>query len=292
MTRRFLEQYPHFQGVPWYIFGESYGGKVAAEFALRLCEEIEAGRLSANFKGVVMGDSWLSGVAHVDSWAPYLFQMGMVDSRDRDQLAEAAARVRAAAEAAQWQYATTLWSAAWQLMTTLTEGVNIYDVLAPIKSEGGKGGKPVVPCGSFEMMNGDVKRALAVPDAVTHLNDNSAVFSAQYAEFVQPATGTVEQLLRRTNLSVTVYAGQRDVFTNIPGTMAWVESLRWPLADTFRAAPKTRLSVDGEVAGSVKQAGTLTAIRVYRSGHVIALDYPAAALAILRLVTQCDDPAA
>lgn len=54
----------------------------------------------------------------------------------------------------------------------------------------GRGGKPDVPCGSFELMNGDVKRALSVPDAVTHHNDNSQVFSAQYEEFMQPATGT------------------------------------------------------------------------------------------------------
>lgn len=292
MTRRFLERHPQFRTTPWYVFGESYGGKVAAEFALCLYEEIAAGRLSVDFKGVVMGDSWLAGVGHVESWAPYLYQAGMVDSRGRDQLAESAARVRAATEAAQWQYATTLWSAAWQLMTALTEGVNIYDVLAPIKTDGGGGGKPVVPCGSFELMNGDVKRALAIPDAVTHHNDNSPVFSAQYAEFMQPATSIVEQLLTRTNVSVTVYAGQRDVFTNIPGTMEWLDRLRWPLADRFREAPRVRLSVDGEVAGSVKQAGTLAAIRVYRAGHMVAIDYPAAAAEILRFVTKCPDPPA
>ena len=57
----------------------------------------------------------------------------MLDSRGRDQLSAAAARVRAAAENLRWQEATSLWSSAWKLMTDLTEGVNIYNFLSPIQ---------------------------------------------------------------------------------------------------------------------------------------------------------------
>lgn len=291
MMRHFLYKYPQFAATPVYIFGESYGGKVAAQFALDLYKEMESGQLAVNLKGVVMGDSWLSGVDHVESWAPYLHNMGMVDARGRDRLAEAAARVRAAADSAQWLYAATLWSAAWELMTNVTEGVNIYHVLAPIKADGGESGKPVVPCASSEMMNGAVRRALGViPDAVRHANDNSRVFSAQYAEFMVPATEPVERLLNETGLEVTVYAGQCDVFTNMVGTMAWVDRLEWPLATVFRAAPRTRLEVGGVIAGVLKEAGNLTTLWVHRAGHLVANDYPEAAAAILRLATKCGPP--
>jgi serine carboxypeptidase 1 len=35
-TRGFLEAHPEFKTVPLYIFSESYGGKMAAEYALAL----------------------------------------------------------------------------------------------------------------------------------------------------------------------------------------------------------------------------------------------------------------
>jgi len=34
--RHFLKKFPKFQKVPCYVFGEAYGGKMAAEFALQL----------------------------------------------------------------------------------------------------------------------------------------------------------------------------------------------------------------------------------------------------------------
>ncbi|KAK3930484.1 Retinoid-inducible serine carboxypeptidase [Frankliniella fusca] len=288
LMRQLLDRIPTLRTSPLYVFGESYGGKVAAEFARCLYREIASGRLSANLKGVVMGDSWLSGVDHVESWPPYLFHLGLLDSRGRRELAAAAARARAAADAGEWRYATSLWSSAWTLMSNMTEGVNIYNFLAPVRSDGKKGGKPDVPRGSAALMNGAVREALGVPDTVVHLNDNSQVFMAQYDEFMQPATEAVEGLLRETDLTVLVYAGQCDVFTNMAGTMSWLERLSWPLAGAFLEAPRSPLLVDGEVAGALRRAGRLTALWVHRAGHMVANDYPAAAAAILRLVTETD----
>jgi len=98
--RGFLKEYPKFQKVPFYIFCESYGGKMAAEFALQLdkvrqpCEgktkiqitvgtrnkrlflyqEQKAGKIKVNFKGVGLGDAWISPIDSVLGWAPYLLQ--------------------------------------------------------------------------------------------------------------------------------------------------------------------------------------------------------------------------
>lgn len=91
-----------------------------------------------------------------------------------------------------------------------------------------KGGKPAVPCGSAELMNGEVRRALGLPSTVLHQNDNSQVFVAQYDEFMKPATEAMEGLLGQTNLDVLVYAGQCDVFTNMAG-----ELKSWTLLQLF-----------------------------------------------------------
>lgn len=62
MMTNFLEKVPEFKTVPLYIFSESYGGKMAAQFALRLHKKISAGKLKCNLKGVNFGDSWISPV--------------------------------------------------------------------------------------------------------------------------------------------------------------------------------------------------------------------------------------
>lgn len=69
----FLNKHPEFQTVPLHIFSESYGGKMAAEFALQLTEKIHEGSIKCNLKSVVFGDPWISPIDSMLSWAPFLF---------------------------------------------------------------------------------------------------------------------------------------------------------------------------------------------------------------------------
>lgn len=71
--RAFMTKHPEFQTVPLYIFSESYGGKMAAEFALDFFKAIEEGSIISNLKSVVFGDPWISPIDSMLSWAPFLF---------------------------------------------------------------------------------------------------------------------------------------------------------------------------------------------------------------------------
>jgi serine carboxypeptidase 1 len=70
-----LEKLPEFETVPLHIFGESYGGKMAIEFAYELDKAIKRSEIRANLQGVYLGDSWISPIESTLSWAPYLFQL-------------------------------------------------------------------------------------------------------------------------------------------------------------------------------------------------------------------------
>lgn len=71
--RVFLAKHTEFQNVPLYIFSESYGGKMAAEFALDLHGQIQEGGIKADLKAVVFGDPWISPMDSMLAWAPFLF---------------------------------------------------------------------------------------------------------------------------------------------------------------------------------------------------------------------------
>ena len=75
LLRGFYEACPEFKTVPLHIFGESYGGKMAIEFAYELYQEISRGLIESNLITVALGDSWISPVESTLSWAPYLLQL-------------------------------------------------------------------------------------------------------------------------------------------------------------------------------------------------------------------------
>lgn len=75
LLRAFYTALPEFKNVPLHIFGESYGGKMAAEFAHLLHTEIQDGKIDSNLVTVAMGDAWISPIDSTLSWAPYLLQL-------------------------------------------------------------------------------------------------------------------------------------------------------------------------------------------------------------------------
>lgn len=79
LLRGFFKENPEFKSVPLHIFGESYGGKIAVEFAYLLNKEIENRQIDCNLKSVSSIDGWISPIDTMYSWAPFLLQMGNFD---------------------------------------------------------------------------------------------------------------------------------------------------------------------------------------------------------------------
>ncbi|TMS15412.1 Retinoid-inducible serine carboxypeptidase [Larimichthys crocea] len=73
LLQRFFKERPEFQSIPFYIFSESYGGKMAAAISLELTKAVAKGKVKCNFAGVALGDSWISPLDSVMTWGPYLY---------------------------------------------------------------------------------------------------------------------------------------------------------------------------------------------------------------------------
>ncbi|KJH51452.1 serine carboxypeptidase [Dictyocaulus viviparus] len=119
--RQFLVIHPEYRIRPFFIFCESYGGKVGAEFAQLITKEIDIGNLQLNFCGLALGDSWISAMDYVNSWGQYLYANSYLDS---NQLA----RVNAQAKQCQKKVDNNQWTKAticWNQMEDLIEMVDI-----------------------------------------------------------------------------------------------------------------------------------------------------------------------
>lgn len=94
---------------------------------------------------------------------------------------------------------------------------------------------------------------------------------------------------------VLIYAGDVDFICNWIGNKAWTKALPWSGHAQFAAqedkdwyytdatSPSTPAKVGG-LARTAKAAageGSLTFLQVYEAGHMVPMDQPAAALALL-----------
>uniref|UniRef100_A0A672FER0 Carboxypeptidase n=1 Tax=Salarias fasciatus TaxID=181472 RepID=A0A672FER0_SALFA len=129
LLQSFFTERTEFQSVPFYIFSESYGGKMAAAISLEVTKAVSQGTLKCVFAGVALGDSWISPLDSVMTWGPYLYTTSLLDDFGLQDVNAAAAAVKQAVEQQQFLKATELWSVTETVVEQNTNGVNFYNIL-------------------------------------------------------------------------------------------------------------------------------------------------------------------
>ncbi|XP_033223608.1 retinoid-inducible serine carboxypeptidase-like [Belonocnema kinseyi] len=295
----FLEQFPRFAQVPTYITSESYGGKMAAEFAYIWYKAQKSGSIRSNLKGVGLGDSWISPIDSVLTWAPFLLQTGMVDTQGYQTIMKSANQTRAAVEAEEWELATELWSMTESIILNMTNNIDFYNILYKTKPSynlasqvlnnriGDDGSLEVSTIEDLileKLMNFGVKKALRLNS--TWGEQSSEVFYALLGDFMKPVIDTVELLLNETDINVFVYNGQLDLIVDTPGTLLWVEKLKWKNDFNWKRASRKPVVVNNIIEGYVKASGNFKMYWINRAGHMVPTDNPAGTAAMLKDLTS------
>ncbi|XP_044531006.1 retinoid-inducible serine carboxypeptidase [Gracilinanus agilis] len=129
LLKSFFNSRPEFETVPFYIFSESYGGKMAAGISRELYKAIQNGHIKCKFSGVALGDSWISPIDSVLSWGPYLYSMSLLDDKSLSEVSKVAEKIIEAMNMGLYDWATELWGKAEMLVEQDTDGVNFYNIL-------------------------------------------------------------------------------------------------------------------------------------------------------------------
>ena len=74
-----------------------------------------------------------------------------------------------------------------------------------------------------ELMNGEVKDYLGIPEEVTWGGQSNAVFEAQAGDFMKPVIDIVDELVE-TGIKVLVYNGHLDLIVDTPGQWSLIFS--------------------------------------------------------------------
>ncbi|XP_034646170.1 retinoid-inducible serine carboxypeptidase [Trachemys scripta elegans] len=308
LLKEFFRSMKEFQTIPFYIFSESYGGKMAAGIALDavftlFLKAIHDGSIQCNFGGAALGDSWISPVDSVLSWGPYLYSTSLLDDQGLVEVTAAAKKVMNAVNKGQYTLATELWSQTEDVIEQNTDNVNFYNILAK-KSPDLKASKHenthllklyqrhvehLHKDSLSDLMNGPIRKKLTIiPDSVTWGGQSEEVFLHMAEDFMKPVTDIVDALLA-ANVNVTVYNGQLDLIVDTMGQEAWVQKLKWPKLKQFSQQKWKALygsPESSETAAFHKSYENLAFYWILKAGHMVPADQGDMALKMVRMVTQ------
>lgn len=103
------------------------------------------------------------------------------------------------------------------------------------------------------LMRGDVHKALSLPDNVIWGSQAGAVFDTLAGDFMKPVVETVAEVLNSTTVKVVVYSGQLDLICATPGTVEWINNMKWYGAKEYANAPRDGIGVNNILEGYSRQ---------------------------------------
>nr|XP_040047093.1 retinoid-inducible serine carboxypeptidase isoform X1 [Gasterosteus aculeatus aculeatus] len=305
LLRHFFKAKSEFQSVPFYIFSESYGGKMAAAISLELTKAVAQGDVKCNFAGVALGDSWISPLDSVMTWGPYLYTTSLLDDLGLEEVMSAADAVKQAVEQQQFQKATELWSVAETVVEQNTNGVNFYNILTRepderrtsvagedfVSLQARRHVRPLHSQSLSDLMNGPIRKKLGIiPKNVTWGGQAEDVFSNMAGDFMRSVVDVVDQLLT-AGVNVTVYNGQLDLIVDTMGQELWVKRLKWEGLRGFnelRWTPLDDPTSPGNTGAFCKTYKNFAFYWILKAGHMIPSDQGPMALQMLKMITQQD----
>ncbi|XP_041941959.1 retinoid-inducible serine carboxypeptidase [Alosa sapidissima] len=310
LLKEFFSKKEEFQNIPFFIFSESYGGKMAAAISLELAKAISQGDVKCNFAGVALGDSWISPLDSVLTWGPYLYSTSLLDDAGLTEVGNAAEAVKRAVTDGEWVKATELWSILENIVEQNTNGVNFYNILGQEDDDDDDSVKsslksslkedylaalakrhirPLHSESLGELMNGKIRKKLGIiPRNVTWGGQAEAVFASMSGDFMKPVIDVVDELLE-AGVNVTVYNGQLDLIVDTIGQENWVKSLKWPGIQNFTQMKWTAMDEPdspGVTGAFFKTHKNFAFYWILKAGHMIPSDQGPMALRMMQMITQ------
>eukprot|EP00198_Chlamydomonas_reinhardtii_P000086 XP_001689421.1 serine carboxypeptidase [Chlamydomonas reinhardtii] len=109
----------------------------------------------------------------------------------------------------------------------------------------------------------EVKEAMRARPDSNYTSCSQLVGGVMAADTMQSVKALLPDILRR--LPVLLYQGQYDILDGVASVTSWTDALEW----------------EHQAAGWRRSAGPLTHVVVYRAGHMVPHDQPAAALQMM-----------
>ncbi|CAH2108104.1 unnamed protein product [Euphydryas editha] len=305
LMRGFYRANPEFEGVPLYIYGQSYGGKMAIDMGIRIREAELNNTIKSNLRGIAMGNAWISPIDATLTWGPQLLAAGLIDQAGFEDIQRNAREAERLFNIGQYVSSTAQWAATQQAVFRGTTRVDFYNILTKMvafqpdtfQDAYDMSRDMMIRDGTYtaserqewnlnELMNTKVKEWLQIPENVVWGSLSNAVFDYLRGDFMKPVTESIEKLLNETDIILTKYNGNLDLICNTPGQMLWVDRLQWSGTEGYRNASRLPIWENNRLEGYYKSYGNFRFFWINEAGHSAPRDNPAGLLAVLRDMTS------
>ena len=293
MLRGFLEQNPEYEGRDFFITGESYAGHYVPAIAYELLNDAKDVKL--NLKGIAIGNGLTDPFAQYPAYAKFSYENNLISSMWDDVLIGGFKACDGLIYESQHKYHDNkkVQLAALEFCQILADSVignplhpkfNVYDIREPCASP------PL--CYDFSqsdtlLNDADVQATLGVTGR-KWVECDKLVHTALLGDWMTNLMPQVASILDDSDVQVLVYSGDKDWICNWRGGEAWTEATKWASKDDFNAAEYVDWNVDGTAAGQMRQYGDLHFLRVYEAGHMVPMNQPENALAMLKMFVSGD----
>lgn len=277
----------------FFITGESYAGHYIPAIAYRVVLGNQRGDGHfINLQGIAIGNGWTNPLIQYQSYATYAYyfcQQALgkpcVSHQDYQAMVQLQPRCVTLLEGcmnASPNEKERACDAAGEHCTKISDfydrtGLNTYDIRRPCDPPG--------LCYPMEFLTiffnrQEVKAALGVHPGVQWETCSFAVNQLFMVDHFQNFDVMVSQLLN-AGIRVLIYVGEMDFNCNFMGNLAWVKSLQWNGQQDFQRAPDNEFRLANRWAGTERQSGLLSFVRVYNAGHMVPMDQPEVSLYML-----------
>uniref|UniRef100_A0A1Q3FSI3 Carboxypeptidase n=1 Tax=Culex tarsalis TaxID=7177 RepID=A0A1Q3FSI3_CULTA len=294
LMKEFYKRNPEFTDTPLHIYAESYGGKMAPEFAYVLAKAIELGEIEANLQSIGIVAPWASPIDSVLSWGEFLLNMGYVDTKGYRAIQAAAIETQHILNQERFEEATYAWGNTQGVLMRQTGPIDWYNVLflqeynqfqarlamfeKDLKQATSDSARKLATEDRDQMlvdlMRNEVAKTLQLPAESVYDAQGGRVFSALAGDFMKPAMDVIELLLNNTSVDVAIITGQLDLIVATPGNVVWVEKLKWNGRNDYLNAPRSGVGAKGILEGYQKSYGKLSVYWALRAGHMVPADNP------------------
>lgn len=231
---------------------------------------------------MAIGNGWTDPINQLE-YGDYLYQLGLIDTKGRDEFHENEKRARAAMLNRDFE-------AAFNIMDMLIDGdqyeygslfknmsgYNFYFNYMQIEDDGSD-----VGMNEF-LKRTDVRKAIHVGDL--KFNDGSKVEEMMKLDVMDSVASFVQELL--ANYRILFYNGQLDIIVAYPLTINYLKILDFEDKEQYMEAPRYIWKIDDDIAGYVHETANIIDVLVRKAGHMVPKDQPKFAFDLITRFTS------